>query len=287
MGTYSIDGTELRTYGVGVERSEGALDFCTRKDLGAFGWFDEDGQQAYVSSDLIKFQARDITLFCHFRADQADFKADWNAFIDLLAAPGMRSLVTPYSTKAYSVYLNTAINVAMLTGRLAEKRVIRFQLHFTEPVTDDIPGTPPALPDPIPALAAGRYGLDGYDLRGLLGMTVTSIDNLYGKPAVKQYPKFSDIWANGERVFTEVENRHYEARDIVVRGHMVANTQEALVTNLGVLKYIIFQANTRTLTVPGDGNYTVYCKDGGRVEMVTKPTAPKAVAMFNLNLRIV
>lgn len=288
---YSLEGTTLFSYGVRVAGSTGVLDFPTRKPLPQFGYFDEDGEQAYTDADMIMFQARAIVLDCHYRKPTASFITGWETFLTMLKATGLKTLATPYSSYTHEVLCCEPVNMQFENNRFAATRAMTFQLPFIEPTTADIP----AEPDITAGAAASKWSIDNYDLWENFGMRVQRVTGLLDKPARKRYTEFSDIWVNGDRPFIAVGVPSYyfdesvakfEARDVVMEGYFTADSRQELVDNLRAFKWLLYQANVRYLKSPNSNVlYHVYSKDGGRVTMLK--TAGRAFATFTLPLRLI
>lgn len=133
---YLIDGVDIyTTYGVQVEKVEGAFDWLQRKGDTGYSWPDEDGEDYYVDADDIHFEPRDIILHCILTAaSQSAFVTALNTFKDALMASGLRSLTLPYdSSKTYSVYYVQGSSLDMLTKWNANTLVGSFWIKLREP----------------------------------------------------------------------------------------------------------------------------------------------------------
>lgn len=121
-------------YGVYVQKTKGALDFLKRKGKTAHNWLDYSGEEAYIDADDIRFESRDIILFCYIKADtKEDFLSKLNSFKLVLEGFGLHTLKLPFLTSNLNVYFRSGGVLDMLTGWNGSKLVGRFILKLREP----------------------------------------------------------------------------------------------------------------------------------------------------------
>ncbi len=273
---YTLGGNNLwLTYKVQVMKSYGNLDFCKRKVIPVFSYFDKNGEEAYTDTENIKFESREITLECFYRNTSANFISGWNTFLTFIKGTGTKTLVTPYGS--HTVFCNSAIDVTEPTKRSQPIRYYLFKLKFTEPTPNDIATTP--------SLTAGttKWGIDAYDLKDNFGIYVGEITGVYSLPERKQYPIVNDIWENGDVFRTGSSNIHFESRDIRIKGYFKADTDAEMVTNINAFKWLLFKAGKRTLNVPNDATvYRVVSLAGGTVNRLSL-----GFSEFSIPLRLI
>jgi len=131
---YKIDGVELNTWGVQVERVDGISNFLKRKGDMGFSYPDEDGIDSYNTDADIKYEARDILLHCRIEAATASqYFVRLNFFKKLIMRPGTRTLEVPYTSETFEVEYKEGSKINNLTSFSANTLVNTFYVKFVEP----------------------------------------------------------------------------------------------------------------------------------------------------------
>ena len=133
---YKLDGNDIyATYGVTIEKVEGAFDWLKRKGDTGYSWEDENGEEYFVDVDDIHFEARDIVLKCVIAAtSQATFISKLNTFKGVLMASGLRALILPYDpATTYSVYYVSGSSLEMLVKWNATTLAGHFWVKLRQP----------------------------------------------------------------------------------------------------------------------------------------------------------
>lgn len=130
---YSINGTDFKTYGIGVSESKGIIDNLQMKDPVRYEWPDYHGEILDLSNP--RYQPRTINLSCFLAADNADdFIEKVNAFLAQFQKRGTQRLkLNAYSVKphVFEVYLPGSIN---LNKKWSDADMIgTFELSLVEP----------------------------------------------------------------------------------------------------------------------------------------------------------
>lgn len=141
MGNYYLDNINLRTtYGIEVQKTTGLFDIPKRKDPVAYSWPDENGEQAFLDTDDIVFEPRDIVLQCFIKADsEAAFHNKYNKFWgDFMTASTetnkLHYLRHPYSPYIYECYIKDGTVFNRMTKFNSNKAVGTFYITLREPV---------------------------------------------------------------------------------------------------------------------------------------------------------
>ena len=135
---YLLDGLDLYdTYGVTVVREKGYYGFLERKDPKSQSWEDEDGEDAFVTSDDIYFEPRTHKLYCVMEAtNNPQMTTRWRALKVVLYDAGLKTVRFMPKLGAggdLSVYYNKATMPEKLTDLSANLIVMRFTIEFIEP----------------------------------------------------------------------------------------------------------------------------------------------------------
>ena len=133
VGKCFIDGNDIySTYGVVIEKSEGALGVLQMKDRKVHVWPDEHGES--VDLDSIYFEGRDITLRCYIEGTSAaNYVTRIKNFFNALSAPKFRYLKFANINKGYLVYLRNGSDVIRLTNFTNVPVIGKFTLQFRVP----------------------------------------------------------------------------------------------------------------------------------------------------------
>lgn len=132
---YLLDTLDMATtYGVYVQKTKGALDFLKRKGKTAHSWLDYNGEEAFTDGDDIRFEPRDIILFCFIKASsKANFLSNLTSFKTILEGSGLHTLRLPFLTYDLNVYFKAGGVLDMLTGWNGSTLVGKFILKLREP----------------------------------------------------------------------------------------------------------------------------------------------------------
>lgn len=92
--------------------------------------------------------------------------------------------------------------------------------------------------------------------------------------------------SHGEEAYTDVDDIHFEPRDITLFCYMKADTKANFLSNLNSFKVVLEGSGLHTLKLPFlSSNLNVYFKDGGTLDMLTGWNSSKLVGKFILKLR--
>ncbi|SJL29019.1 LamG-like jellyroll fold domain-containing protein [Porphyromonas gingivalis] len=131
--TYSIDGVDLKEYGVFVSDSEGVMNRPKIKRTQSASWDDYHGED--VDLKHIYYEPREITLHCFITASsKVDFATKVSRFEQLFDKKGLRRLtidVHPTKPLIYNVYCRDEIVVAK---EWSDRQMVgTFKLKLIEP----------------------------------------------------------------------------------------------------------------------------------------------------------
>ena len=135
--SYTFAGINIETeYGIGVEDVRGHLDFPKRKEPTEYSFEDKFGSEAFHTEDDIKWDARDITLFCHMKAaTKAEFYDRLSKLKSDLLQEGEQDLVLEHALNTYRVHYRGDQGVFNRITRWNDtKNVGQFRLVFRESV---------------------------------------------------------------------------------------------------------------------------------------------------------
>jgi hypothetical protein len=137
-------------------------------------------------------------------------------------------------------------------------------------------------------MSAG-YTIDGNDFWSTYNVKVTSVTGIHDLLARKGETEQSWPDSDGVEAFTDADDIYFEPRDITLQCLMVCANRNTFYQKFNALKLVLQASGTHTLNVPyNDIDYTVYCRDGARVEIATKwasGVAHQVVARFALTFR--
>jgi hypothetical protein len=107
-----LDGVDLKSYGVYIEKSEGLLSRPKMKQPLTANWKDYHGEVVDLSKRY--YESRKISLDCFIKAtNKEDFITKMNTFLAALDAAGSRRLmviVDPTKPLVYEVYVSSAVD---------------------------------------------------------------------------------------------------------------------------------------------------------------------------------
>jgi hypothetical protein len=130
---YTLDGVDLKEYGVYVSDSKGVVNRPKLKNMASVSWDNYHGQAVDLQNKY--YEAREITLTCFIKANsKTDFIMQVSRFEQLFDAKGTQRLVIdvhPTKPLIYEVYCNTEINVSKKWKE--ELMVGTFDLKLIEP----------------------------------------------------------------------------------------------------------------------------------------------------------
>lgn len=130
---YSIDGVDLREYGVHVSESEGIVSRPKIKQVAITSWDNYHGQDVDLSARY--YEAREITLSCFIEANSIDdFIAKLLRFQKSLDVPRLSRLAidaVPEKPLIYEVYCNEEISISKKWNE--DVMLGTFKLKLVEP----------------------------------------------------------------------------------------------------------------------------------------------------------
>ena len=92
--------------------------------------------------------------------------------------------------------------------------------------------------------------------------------------------------SHGEEAYTDVDDIHFEPRDITLFCYMKADSKDDFLEKLNSFKLVLEGFGLHTLKLPFlTSNLNVYFKDGGALDMLTGWNSSKLVGKFILKLR--
>jgi hypothetical protein len=131
--SYSINGIDLKEYGIYVSESNGLLDRPKLKSPFKLDWPDYHGQVIDLSRKRV--EAREIELNCWMKANgKMDFVTKLNKFLDIFQADGTQRLtvdIHPTKPLLYEVYNESGISVSKRWND--ELMIGTFSLKLIEP----------------------------------------------------------------------------------------------------------------------------------------------------------
>lgn len=289
----TIDGTDTKTLGFGVRSIIGSQDILKRKVQDEFGFADSDGEQYYCTTEDMVFQGRSIVLEGHMVQSRSSFESTLNTLKTTLNAAGLRAIVTPYSTVAHNCFANEGLQVVRLSKWGQTKVYADLRLHLYEPEPDDsklagdtMPTAETIPPGGVPVDDA-QWRMDDRSFWYNWGMRVANLQGLFSQQRQKDFPVFSDPFTQGEPSYQASGEVFYEAKDLKMQLIMRRPTMAQLAESLRLFKHYLFISGLRTFKLPHyDITFDAYCKDGGRVRMLTRSTNVEQIAEIELKLRM-
>lgn len=136
--SWKIDDIDLKTYGVGVIKSEGLLDMPKLADE-PFDWLDENGPDYWQDAADAKYGEREIALSCWIAARPDGLLTGYQrffdmvqAFYDAITAEGLHTL--KYNdTLIAEVYIKKRIEMVRKTSYVSSLQIGFFTLRLTVP----------------------------------------------------------------------------------------------------------------------------------------------------------
>lgn len=133
---YSIDGVDLKTYGVFVEGSDGLLSKPKKKKPSSNSWNEYHGE--VIDLAKVYYESRDIALECFIKADdKAQFITKCNTFMSLFDQPNTKRLAVTVDGSEpliYELYSEDMINVKKKWSDSAMVGSFHLKLKEPEPV---------------------------------------------------------------------------------------------------------------------------------------------------------
>lgn len=133
---YTVDGVDLKTYGVYVEASEGLLSRPKKKKPFSNSWDNYHGD--VVDLTKVYYDTREITLDCFIKSPtKALFITACNTFLELFDKPGMRRLsvsVDGSEPLLFEVYSDDTINIKKKWSDSTMVGKLQLKLKEPEPV---------------------------------------------------------------------------------------------------------------------------------------------------------
>jgi hypothetical protein len=130
------------------------------------------------------------------------------------------------------------------------------------------------------------YLLDGNDLASTYGVYIRKVDGILDFLKRKGDTAYNWLDEDGEEHFTDADDIHFEARDIVLSCYIKAAAKATFLTNLNSFKTVLKSSGLHTLKLPYfTSTFSVYFKAGGKLSMLTGWNSPVIVGQFLLTLR--
>lgn len=135
---WKIDDIDLKSYGVGVIKSEGLLDMPKLLDE-PVDWLDENGPDYWQDAEDAKYGEREIALSCWIAARPDGLLTGYQRFFNLvqnfydaITAPGLHTLKYD-DTLIASVYIKKRIEMVRKTSYVSSLQIGFFTLRLTVP----------------------------------------------------------------------------------------------------------------------------------------------------------
>lgn len=254
MSTYTLNGTDLSTFGFTAGRQSGSniglsgfLDMPDRLGKTYHSWGDNKSVEPYVSASDIRFGGRDLQLVGYIRGDsRLDVLAKCQAlrdFIDDLT--GLVPLACEWGT--YQIRVG-AIPIQSMHATTASVTI-----NMREPVVN--------LSGALPIVDNGEYGIDSISWDGLGVELVGFTGDRLSRPETKT------------QQFTAWENEGYQITktgpSILDLTFLVQSVDySSLLGTIQGLYALFSQSGTRMLSVKNDTYREVFVVDGFRVENI-------------------
>jgi len=233
---YSLNGINLRDYGIIVSKFEGWLDMPKRIGETEQSWPDSDGIEAFTYADDIKFDGRDLILTGYFEDTHTNLISTIDTFYTAISAfTVLVALVTPYGT--YQVYLKSGADNQYKGGNFTDLKIV-----FREPVVS-FTGTA--------GIGSGviNYGIDTFDFFIDFNVMITSLSGSYNLPKMKA---FKPVQYESE----SYSLTKFETKDLIVQGYC---NDLAKIPNLYAL---LASSGERVLQLKFDKARNCYVRDG-------------------------
>jgi hypothetical protein len=265
---FKINNIDLSDFKIVVEQFEGIYDFPARIQPTERSWADEDGVEAFVKAQDIRFVQRMFTLGCFMNCDDIfEFQNLLSDLKDVLY--GQFTLNTDYGD--FDCIMKNDARVEPINSQ--QKGKFRFTLQLNE-VAQLTFGVYPFGANESSTI----FSIDKMDLQTKFGIMVEECTGHFDFQRMK-----TDSLTRYKRESDSVNFR--EARDINLKCTMFANNILTLKTNFELLQNLLAAEGFRELRIPNVSTvFNVYSKDGFKVNELYK-NDNQITARFNLTLR--
>jgi len=131
-----------------------------------------------------------------------------------------------------------------------------------------------------------NYLFDGLDLADTYGIYVEKSSGFWDFPKRKGVTEYSWEDSNGVQSFTDEEDIYWDARNVRLICHIVADSKIDFLTKLNAFKTVLVSSGLHTLKLPyGSMVYNVYFKENSTFNILTKWDGDKLVGKFYIPLR--
>ena len=135
-------------------------------------------------------------------------------------------------------------------------------------------------------MSQSGYLFDGLDLASEYGIYIEKAIGFWDLPKRKGVTEYSWEDSNGVQVFTDEDDIYWDARNVRLICHILANSRIDFLTKLNAFKTVLVSAGLHTLKLPyGSMVYNVYFKDNSAFNILTKWDGAKLVGKFYIPLR--
>ena len=131
-----------------------------------------------------------------------------------------------------------------------------------------------------------NYLFDGLDLALQYGIYVEKSSGFWDIPKRKGITEYDWDDENGVQSFTDADDIYFDARDVRLDCHIIANSKEDFLVKLNAFRTVLLSAGLHTLKLPyGSMVYNVYFRENSTFNILTKWDGDKLVGKFYIPLR--
>jgi len=135
-------------------------------------------------------------------------------------------------------------------------------------------------------MSQSGYLFDGLDLGNEYGIYIEKAKGYMDIPKRKGKTEYDWEDENGVEAFTDADDIHFEARNIILTCHILANSKADFLTKLNAFKTKLTNPGIHTLKLPYKNVlYNVYFREKSALNILTKWNGNKLVSKFYISLR--